>query len=76
LRELNRSTAKANYHAFRKAIEHESPEICVNTMITLITICTYLLNKQINQLELTFINQGGLRKRMTKSRLNLRNKEK
>jgi four helix bundle suffix protein len=76
LRELNRSTANANYDTFRKAIEHESPEICANTMITLIKISTYLLNKQIKQLETTFIYQGALRERMTKSRLNSRNREK
>ncbi|MFA5477872.1 MAG: four helix bundle protein, partial [Bacteroidales bacterium] len=32
LREINRSTPKPTYETFVKAIEHESPEICANTM--------------------------------------------
>ncbi|WP_158858991.1 four helix bundle suffix domain-containing protein [Lunatibacter salilacus] len=76
LRELNKSTPKPTYETFVKAIEHESPEICANTMITLIKICTYLLKQQINQLEIAFIKEGGLRERMTKARIDERNKKK
>lgn len=50
LRELNR-TPDANYETFKKAIENEDPEICANTMITLIKIASYLLSKQIQTLE-------------------------
>jgi four helix bundle suffix protein len=74
LRELNKSTPNPSYETFRKAIEHESPEICANTMITLIKITTYLLARQIKSLESAFINQGGLRERMTKARIDKRNK--
>ncbi len=73
LRELNK-TPNANYATFQKAIENESPEICANTMITLITITTYLLNQQLKSLEIAFINEGGLRERMTKARMDKRNK--
>jgi four helix bundle suffix protein len=45
-------------------------------MITLIKICTYLLKQQIRQLEIAFIKEGGLRERMTKARLDERNKKK
>lgn len=76
LRELNKSTPKPTYQTFQKAIEHESPEICANTMITLIKICTYLLKQQIKQLETAFVKEGGLRERMTKARLDQRNKNK
>lgn len=76
LRELNKSTPKPNYETFIKAIEHESPEICANTMITLIKICTYLLKQQLKQLESAFIKEGGLRERMTKARIDERNKNK
>ena len=76
LRELNKSVAKPTYEIFQKAIEHESPEICANTMITLIKICTYLLKQQIKQLETAFIKEGGLRERMTKARIDERNKMK
>ena len=76
LRELNKSVPNPNYETFQKAIEHESPEICANTMITLIKICTYLLKQQIKQLEIAFIKEGGLRERMTKARIDERNKRK
>ena len=76
LRELNKSTPKPTYQTFQKAIEHESPEICANTMITLIKICTYLLKQQIKQLEIAFVKEGGLRERMTKARIDERNKKK
>ena len=68
LRELNR-TPNANYETFKKAIENESPEICANVMIGLINLTTYLLNKQIKSLEEAFLNEGGLRERMTKARI-------
>jgi four helix bundle suffix protein len=42
-------------------------------MITLITITTYLLKQQLKTLETSFINEGGLRERMTKARIDKRN---
>jgi len=76
LRELNTSTPKPTYTTFVKAIEHESLEICANTMISLIRICTYLLKQQIKQLETAFVKEGGLKERMFKARLEERNKKK
>ena len=73
LRELNK-IPNANYETFKKAIENESPEICANAMIGLIRVVNYLLNKQLKVLEIAFINEGGLRERMTKARINQRNK--
>ena len=74
LRELNKSVPNPTYETFKKAIEHESSEICANTMITLIKICTYLLKQQIKQLEIAFVKEGGLRERMTKARIEERKK--
>lgn len=71
LRELNR-TPNCNYETFKKAIENENPEICANVMIGLINLTTYLLNKQIKSLEEAFLNEGGLRERMTKARITRR----
>jgi four helix bundle suffix protein len=73
LRQLNRSVPNPTYETFKKAIEHESPEICANTMISLIKITTWLLNQQIKSLEKAFINEGGLRERMTRARIKNRN---
>ncbi len=72
-REINK-TPNANYTTYQKAIEHEQPEICANSMICLINIVSYLLAQQIKSLEKAFINEGGLRERMTKARIDQRNK--
>ena len=74
LRELNR-TPGANYQTFKKALENPEPELCAKTIITLIQITTYLLMKQLKALETAFINEGGLRERMTQARINQRNKK-
>jgi four helix bundle suffix protein len=73
LRELNK-IPNANYETFKKGIENESPEICANVMIGLIAVVSYLLSKQIKTLEIAFMNEGGLKEKMTKARLNIRSK--
>ncbi|MDR3227001.1 MAG: four helix bundle suffix domain-containing protein, partial [Prevotellaceae bacterium] len=70
-RELNK-TPNATYQTYIKAIENENPEICANSMICLIKITTYLLAKQIQKLEKEFLENGGLRERMTKARIESR----
>lgn len=75
IRELNKSVPTPTYDTFKKAIEHEDPEICANALITLIKICTYLLKQQIKQLEIAFIKEGGLRERMTRARIEERKKK-
>jgi four helix bundle suffix protein len=75
LRELNNSVLNPTYETFKKAIEHERSEICANTMITLIMITTWLLKQQIRQLEIAFVQEGGLRERMTKARIQERKKK-
>jgi four helix bundle suffix protein len=72
-REINK-TPNATYETYQKAIEHEQPEICANSMICLINIVSYLLAQQIKSLEIAFMNEGGLKEKMTKARLNIRNK--
>ena len=70
LRELNTSTPNATYATFQKAIEHDAPEICANT------ICTYLLKNQMLQLESAFVKEGGMRERMTWARIKEREKNR
>jgi four helix bundle suffix protein len=72
--ELNK-TPNATYLTFKKAIENPDPEICANVMIGLIKITSYLLGRQMGALEKAFINEGGLRERMTKARIEQRNKK-
>lgn len=71
-RELNR-TPNATYQTYIRAIENPEPEICANVMICLINVVTYLLSKQLEALEKAFLNEGGLRERMTQARLKKRN---
>ena len=75
LRELNK-IPNATYETFKKAIENESQEICANVMIGMINLVSYLLSKQIKALEIDFINEGGLKERMTKVRIEQRNKDR
>ena len=68
LRQLNRLPA-ATYETFRKGIEHPDPAICTNVIMGLIKVTSYLLQRQIRQLEQAFVEEGGLRERMTRARL-------
>lgn len=73
LRELNK-VPNGNYETFRKGIENKNPEICANVLIGLIMVANYLLANQLKQLEKAFLSEGGLRERMTRARLQQRNK--
>jgi len=75
LRELNRQPG-ADYETFRKGIEHQDPAICANVVIGLIKVTTYLLDRQIQQLEKDFVETGGLSERMTRARLNHRSQQR
>ncbi|MBI4514646.1 MAG: four helix bundle protein [Deltaproteobacteria bacterium] len=68
LRELNQ-IPDATYETFRKGIESADPLVAANVIIGLIRVSSYLLDRQIRQLERAFIEEGGLRERMTRARL-------
>ena len=74
-RELSKAP-NANYQTYIKAIEHDDPEICANSMICLIKIVTYLLSQQMKALEIAFVKEGGLKERMFKARIDEKNKKK
>ncbi|OGL47761.1 MAG: hypothetical protein A2161_05190 [Candidatus Schekmanbacteria bacterium RBG_13_48_7] len=65
---------ESNNETFKKGIEHPDPAICVNVIIGLIHVTTYLLDQQIRRLEKDFLKEGGIRERMTSARLDRRNK--
>lgn len=67
LKEIN-SDDNATYESFRRAIENESVEIQVNTMLFLIDKTIFLLDRHLKVLEKRFIENGGIRERMTKAR--------
>jgi four helix bundle suffix protein len=68
LRTLNRQPG-ANYETFRKGIEHSDAAIAANVLIGLTRLTTFLLDRQLHQLEAAFVATGGLRERMTQARL-------
>jgi len=68
LRELNREPG-ASYATFKKGIEHPDPAIAANVMIGLIKLTNYLLDRQLRRLEQDFLQEGGLRERMTRARV-------
>lgn len=73
LRELNR-IPNATYETFRKGIENPDPVVAANVIIGLIQVASYLLGRQLRQLEKAFVEEGGLRERMTRARLEGRRK--
>ena len=54
---------------FRKGVEHPDPAIAGNVMIGLTKLTNYLLDQQLHYLEKAFVKEGGLRERMTRTRL-------
>ena len=64
----------ATYQTFKKGIENQSPEICTNVIVGLIKVTQFLLFRQIKFLEKDFLQNGGLRERMSKARIQTRNR--
>jgi four helix bundle suffix protein len=64
------------FEVFREFCETRSDEVVANIAICLIHQANYLLDQQIKWQEQDFIKEGGLRERMTRVRLENRNKSK
>ncbi|MGQ9620350.1 MAG: four helix bundle suffix domain-containing protein [Bacteroidales bacterium] len=65
-----------SYYSYKTYLNNLSLEVVANTIICLIHQTNYLLDQQIRKLEELFIQEGGIRERMLKARLNERNKRK
>jgi four helix bundle suffix protein len=65
-------TVPLSFEAFRTFTETRSAEIVANIAICLIHQANYLLDQQLKGMEKTFLQQGGLRERMTRARLDYR----
>ena len=72
VRDLGRKTPQT-FELYREFVETRPAEVIANIAICLIHQTNYLLDQQLKTLEKEFIEQGGLRERMTKARLNYRN---
>jgi four helix bundle suffix protein len=57
-------------------VETRPPEVIANIALCLIHQTNYLIDRQIRRLEKEFVEQGGLRERMTRVRLEQRMKKK
>jgi four helix bundle suffix protein len=69
------NTTYASFDAtFKQLMETRPAEVSANIVICLINQANYLLDRQIRQLEQAFVKEGGLRERMTRARLDERNK--
>lgn len=75
-RKSQESHGPVTFAAFRQFFETRPPEVLANIAICLIHQTNYLLDRQIRQLEQAFIKEGGLRERMTRARLQQREKDR
>src|SRR6266576_6664233 len=73
VRRLGRKVPQT-YELYRGFIETRPPEIIANIAICLIHQANYLIDQQLRRLEKDFLEQGGLRERMTRARLAYRSK--
>jgi four helix bundle suffix protein len=64
------------FETYREFSETRSAEVVANIAICLIHQANYLLNQQIRRLERDFIKEGGLRERMTRVRLQERERQR
>jgi four helix bundle suffix protein len=66
----------ATYEAYREFCETRHAEVVANIAICLIHQANYLLDRQIKRLEQDFMKEGGLRERMTRARLHVRDQQR
>lgn len=74
-RTLGRKTP-ISYEDYRPFVETRSAEVLANLAICLINQTNYLLDRQLLRLDQEFVQQGGLRERMTRVRLAYRNRSR
>jgi len=68
------SEKNRSYESYRTYIETRPAEIVANILICLIHQTNYLLDQQLRQLEKAFLEEGGLRERMTRARVSHRSR--
>jgi len=71
VRQLGRKTPHT-YDLYREFVETRPAEVIANIAICLIHQTNYLIDQQLRRLEKDFLEQGGLRERMFKARLDHR----
>jgi len=66
------SSEDESYEIYKTYIDTRSADIVANIIICLIHQANYLLDRQIKRLEQAFLQEGGIRERMTRARLEAR----
>jgi four helix bundle suffix protein len=61
---------------FQHGIESDDPEIAANVLLGLCKVTIFLLKRQIESLEKAFLEEGGIRERMTAARLQVREQQR
>jgi four helix bundle suffix protein len=74
VRKLGRQTPQT-YEDYREFVDTRPAEVVANIALCLIHQTNYLLDQQLRRLEEDFVKAGGLRERMTRVRLQHRNKD-
>ena len=74
IRRLGRKTPPS-YEDHRKFVETRPAAVVANIALCLIHQTNYLIDQQLRRLEKDFLEQGGLRERMTRLRLNQRSRK-
>ncbi|GIX00281.1 MAG: hypothetical protein KatS3mg111_3613 [Pirellulaceae bacterium] len=64
-----------SYETWRMFIETRPAEVVANIIICLIHQANYLLDQQIRRLEQAFVQEGGIRERMTRARVQARSRQ-
>lgn len=62
------------FEDYREFVETRPPAVVANIAICLIHQTNYLLDRQFSRLQKDFIREGGLRERMTRARVEYRNR--
>lgn len=71
VRQLGRQQPQT-YELYREFMQTRPPEVLANIAICLINQATYLIDRHLDSLEKAFIQEGGLREKMTRVRLEYR----
>jgi four helix bundle suffix protein len=64
------------YELYREFVETRPPEVVANIAVCLIHQTNYLVDQQLRRLEQDFLKEGGLRERMTRARIDYRNRQR
>lgn len=75
VRKIGRNS-EASYESYREFMDTRPAEVVANIAICLVNQANYLLDQQMKRLEKDFLKDGGLRERMTRARLQERDRQR